>query len=345
MAQTPAAVAGLSRKALLARGALAAYLAPRLAKDQKIDLRDVLLGTTAGNWQSAKPVIVKRLKRAVQGKLAQDANVEEVEELLERLDEEEDEDGERVDQDRAVIRRGRPSRDANEVSRTETDPEEREDNPGTHGTGEDEDGDELEHVAKFIAEKLTPEDMDELESMVNDARMRRRDGRARDADPTDPQIRAERLRRGLGDRRPRARDAEPENRREKEEEEQERRQAAEDAARRNSKRAMDEMAADIRKQVAAEQAAIREAENAARPYVGQLLAQDTAEGVYRLALDTLGVKHAAIKDVAALKAVLQAQPLPGRRQQPLAADARPANSNALAKRFGDGIHRLKNVAV
>lgn len=81
---------------------------------------------------------------------------------------------------------------------------------------------------------------------------------------------------------------------------------------------------------AAEEAAIKrvraisEAEAVVHPYVGKLaIAADSAEGVYKAALDVLGVE---VKDVhpSAYRAVLQAQKKPGEAVTPrIAGDARP----------------------
>jgi hypothetical protein len=78
----------ISRKALLARGALSAYLKPKLAQDAKIDLKAVLLGTTAANWSTAKPEIARRLTTAAHGKLAKDATLADMHEMLDSLDKE-----------------------------------------------------------------------------------------------------------------------------------------------------------------------------------------------------------------------------------------------------------------
>lgn len=83
--------------------------------------------------------------------------------------------------------------------------------------------------------------------------------------------------------------------------------------------------------------AVRDAENIARPYVGSLaIAQDSAEGVFRFALDALKVGHEGITEVAGLKALLLAHPKPGERHGPaprLAHDA--ASAGAYAARFPD----------
>jgi len=74
----------------------------------------------------------------------------------------------------------------------------------------------------------------------------------------------------------------------------------------------------LRAEMQAEGRAIREAENAVRPYVGELaIAQDSADGVYRLALETLGVKTDGIHP-SAFPAILAQCQKPGeqRRQTP-----------------------------
>lgn len=68
----------------------------------------------------------------------------------------------------------------------------------------------------------------------------------------------------------------------------------------------------------------------AKGIVGTLAgAFDSAEAVYRAALDTKGVKHQEVKDVAALRLILEAQPKPG-----MAQDSRHnPNPQGFAERF------------
>lgn len=87
--------------------------------------------------------------------------------------------------------------------------------------------------------------------------------------------------------------------------------------------------------------AIKAAEKAVRPYVGELaIAQDSAEGVFRLALDTLGIDVKGVPG-AALPHILAAQPMPGAApaKRALAMDA--ASAASLAERFPDA-NRLKS---
>jgi hypothetical protein len=81
---------------------------------------------------------------------------------------------------------------------------------------------------------------------------------------------------------------------------------------------------------------INEAQVAVRPWVGDLVAQDSAAAVYKAALETLGVKTAGIHE-SAFRALLEAQPKPGseRRTAAVAMDAAGA-----AKTF-KGLDRIK----
>ena len=76
----------LSRKALLAHGAMTVYLMPKLAKDAQIDLKPILAGVNAKNFTAKKPDIIAGLTTATKGKLAKDASIEDVKALLDQLD-------------------------------------------------------------------------------------------------------------------------------------------------------------------------------------------------------------------------------------------------------------------
>jgi hypothetical protein len=75
-----------SRTAVLGTLALAAMLRPRLAQDAKLDLRPVFKGVTDRNFVKSKPLIIQRLDRSLRGKLARDATIGEVAELLDMID-------------------------------------------------------------------------------------------------------------------------------------------------------------------------------------------------------------------------------------------------------------------
>ena len=65
------------------------------------------------------------------------------------------------------------------------------------------------------------------------------------------------------------------------------------------------------KNVTETQKAIREAERFVRPWVGELVAMDSAEAVHRAAAKMLGIKNADKVHPDALPALIEAQPLPG----------------------------------
>lgn len=97
------------------------------------------------------------------------------------------------------------------------------------------------------------------------------------------------------------------------------------------KLASDGTSAAIKAAVDAEQkrqAGIIEAMEGVRPIVGKIaIACDSAEAVYRAALEMRGIKHDEIRDVAALRTILDLQPRAGSRRE-LAQDAAPSEAAA-----------------
>lgn len=137
----------LSRRAVHAHGALSLALPPLLAADAKIDLPVLLKGVTAKNWDSRKAGIIA----AVTGKLAHDASIQNVMDLLDQLD------GVREEVDGSVA--DEPVVD-----------------PAMPKPVEDEDP--LKLLLAFLRDKLTPEDCAKVEAMLK--------AKANDADPTPP---------------------------------------------------------------------------------------------------------------------------------------------------------------
>lgn len=89
-------VAALSRSALLASGALRTYLIPKLAKDAKLDVVPMFVGVTAKTWKADKAKLKLALDKALpkgSALLAKDADIEDVVEMLDQLDEVVDEVG------------------------------------------------------------------------------------------------------------------------------------------------------------------------------------------------------------------------------------------------------------
>lgn len=74
-----------SQAGALAKGALAVYLQPKLAADAKIDLAPIVSGVTTKNFRTQVPAMVLGLMKATKGKLAQDADIEDVAEVIEAL--------------------------------------------------------------------------------------------------------------------------------------------------------------------------------------------------------------------------------------------------------------------
>lgn len=276
----PKSAPALSRKALLASGALRAYLKPKIAADAKIDFAPMLATVNAKNWKAQKPRIKVALDAAVKGKLAKDADIEDVIEMLDTLDDVTDEIGEVV-----------------------ADPA---NNPEDDGA-EDGDADMIDRVKEFLAGKLSDEDMASVLAMMKPEVDTSSEVKpAVDADkpvvPAPPAV------------------AKPEV----------------------TKAAMDAaiLIASTRAAKAAETAtiarlrSIQEAERVVRPYIGELaIAQDSAEAVYKLALDTADIDLTGVPP-AAYAAMVKMLPNPGAEPTQRPRQAMDSKANAdLSKRF------------
>jgi 8-oxo-dGTP pyrophosphatase MutT (NUDIX family) len=77
----------LSAAAAFAKGSILNYLRPRLAQDAKIDLNPILEGVTGRNFRARKPILEHAIRTVTRGKLAQDADIDDLKELLEQLEE------------------------------------------------------------------------------------------------------------------------------------------------------------------------------------------------------------------------------------------------------------------
>lgn len=121
--------------------------------------------------------------------------------------------------------------------------------------------------------------------------------KADDEDETEEE-KAERLKKEAKDKaKDRAKDkAKDEDDDETEEERKAREAKAKDEDEKDRKEAMDAAIANARKQAVADAQAIRQAEKDVAPLVGEVAAMDSAEAVYRFALDSAGVEN---KDVHA----------------------------------------------
>lgn len=300
----------LSRAALLASGALRVYLAPKLATDAKVDLAPVLKGVTAKGWKTHKPRMVAALTAATRGKLAADASIEDVVQMLDQLDE---------------VANTLPEEMPESANVAEPDAIEPDD-----ATAEDDDGGMIDRLKEFLTGKLSPEDLEACMTMMKP------EVAATDADPDADQ---------------------PDADKDKDNKETPFPPKKKDAAmdrRAMDKRAMDKggltktaMDAAIATAAAksaktAEQAtikrmnAIREAERIVRPWVGEVaLGQDSAEAVYKLALDEAGIDLTGVPEIA-YRALLSALPSPQAEAQERARTGRSLAMDAVgAKKFAE----------
>lgn len=76
----------LSRPALLAGAAVLTHIRPKLAADAKIDVTPIVAKVTAKTWKADKAKIKTALDAALKGKLAADADIEDVIAMLDKLD-------------------------------------------------------------------------------------------------------------------------------------------------------------------------------------------------------------------------------------------------------------------
>lgn len=245
----------LSRRAAYTSGALMAYLRPKMAADAKLDLKPIIAGVTGKDWAQQKAKLVTALDAALKGKLAKDADVRDLAQMLDQLEE------------------GVNAED---------------DLPDEMMTGDDDPDAETEEERK---ERLAKRAKDKAA----------RDKAAKDADKPDDKKDDDKV----------------------------------------EKKAMDAAIAAAEKRTVERLNAIREAERAVRPYIGELaMAQDSADAVYKLAFDSLGVDVAGV-DPSAFPAMLRLIPKPGDAPRPkLATDA--AGAADFTKRFPDAA-RIKHV--
>jgi hypothetical protein len=296
----------LSRKAAMVAGALNIYLQPKLATDQQIDLRPVLTGITAKNWKARKRQIPAALAEAVKGTLAQDADLADLMELLDKLDGNgvvHRDDDDMYPDDAVAIDEPKPDDgEPPDSDQPPPDPEPPEAAPV------DSDAPVPSKILAFLKDLLRPEDIAivaHLLQQLSPPAEKPAEGEpdvTKDAPPPTP-----------GTPKPPGENV--------------------------TKTAMDAALNRVRKEtedaVVARFKAIREAEHFVRPWVGTLaIAQDSAEAVYRTALETLGVKDLDDVPPVALKHILAAQPKPGdaaARPRKIAMDA--SADKGFAERF------------
>jgi hypothetical protein len=285
----------LSRKALLASGALRAYLHPKMAADKAIDLTPVLTGVTAKNWKASKPKIVSALGAATLGKLAADADIADVTAMLDKLDDVADGVA-----DEPVPPPGPDPDDDGAV---------------------DGEADAAGRVAEFLEGKLSPEDIQAVLTLLKP-----------EVDPPAGEAPPAAGGGGGKDNAPpfvKGKDAQPMNTG-------------------ITKQAMDAALAKARTETEAatiaKLRAIAVAEREVRPHIGELtIAQDSAEAVYKLALDAAGIDLTNVPEAAyaAMVRMLPPKGEPARGTPRLGMDA--AGTAKLKERFPN-VGRLSHSA-
>jgi len=141
------------------RGALAVYLAPRMAADQKLpDIGGILTGAPITNRVMQTTGIVTALKTAITGKLAKDADIDDVVDVIQAA--------ERVIEE-AQKAEGEDEIEPNAAMPMVAEPEDEDDDNDANG----EDKEEHPIVAKvraFCKEKMSPEDCAKLDELIGE---------------------------------------------------------------------------------------------------------------------------------------------------------------------------------
>lgn len=280
----------LSRKAAMAKGALSVYLKPKLAQDgMKIDLNAILASVTSANWAAKKSQIVAGLKVVTKGKLAQDADIADIVKLLDSLDGEELED--KPDADLGVDVDPAAEKDPAKV---------------VEPAAEAKDEDPCAAVCEFLKGKISDEDLATVENMMSPAADAEPEAAA-EAVAAEGESEEELLAKlkAIIAKLEGAEAAEPE--------ESAIDEAAEPAVSKAEpigKAAMDAAINQAVKKAKEDTVkcmhAIAEAKAIVRPLIGEIsIAQDSAEAIYRLALeaggiDVSGVHPSAFKSMVAM---------------------------------------------
>lgn len=286
--KTKPAGPALSRKALLASGALRAYLLPKMAADKAIDLTPVLTGINAKNWKASKAKLVSALGAATMGKLAADADIADVTAMLDKLDDV-----------------------ADGVADEPVPPPGPDPDDGGAGDGE---ADAAARVAEFLDGKLSPEDIQAVMTLLKP-----------EVDPAEKPPVA-----GGKDTIPppvKGKDTKPVPIT----------QQAMDAA-------LAKTRAETETATIAKLRAIQAAEREVRPHIGELaIAQDSAAGVYRLALDAAGIDLTDVPEDA-YRAMVRMLPAKGDPTAPKPRIAMDAAGTAKMKERFPNIGRLSHSA-
>jgi hypothetical protein len=126
----------LSPTAQRLKGALFAYLGPRLAFDHEMpDLEPVLEGVDRGNVRGRRKLIADRLRKAMRGRTARDADLSDLECLLEALEELDEVEDHEIEADPSHEPESDPFREPGEDRRRRMAGDDPEPFPGRPQTG------------------------------------------------------------------------------------------------------------------------------------------------------------------------------------------------------------------
>lgn len=299
----------LTRKAAAVQGALTVFLRPLLAQDAQIDVAPLLKGIGPKNYKARKAALAISLAKLTEGKLAADADLEGMHKFLDSLDElspsePETEEPKAEDEEGDLLTAGAPLDGDEPAGGMDDDP--------------------CAKVLALLDDKVPSDVLGQIKSILQppagDEDEDEDDKPAEDDDNVEPD------KDDNGGANPGTAATDEEDDKEMVT------TGAMDAA---ITAAVAKTADRIRK----EQKALREAEAFVRPWVGELVAMDSAEAVYRGALKALNVDVTGIH-ASALPTILKMQPLPGARkearQTPVAMDA--ARVASYAERFPGADH-------
>lgn len=257
----------LTRKAALVQGAVMAFLAPKLALDAQIDYAGVLKGVGPKNYKARKPGIIAAIKKATDGKLAQDADIDDFHKLLDSLD------------DTAVAEAIEPA--AEDDILTAGEPIDGDEPAGGM------DDDPCAQVMALLEDKVPSDVLGQIKSILQPP------AAAQDEDETEEEKKAREAQEAAASG----------GANDEDDDEMKVTPAAMDAA-------IKAAVGKVRK----DQTALREAEAFVRPWVGELVAMDSAEQVFRATAKALRIDGADTIHASALKTVISMQPKPGARR-------------------------------
>jgi uncharacterized protein len=303
-----------ARQVLFLTGAMRAYALPRLAQDAKMpDLRPILKDVTAKTWPKQKAAVGDAFAAVLRDRLAEDASIDDVHDFLDSLDKSApggEEGGAPPPEDLDDAGAAPPPDDKLPVKDAEGEPFEGKETPA-------------EEILEYLQTVLSPEQLAHVRQIAQ-AAAGNGGGNGGGAPAAPPGKDAE-----PGGVNPNDQGGEKNN--------MDKLNPAMDAA-------IAKVRKDTEESVIKRMQDIRTAEEAVRPYIGALpMALDSADAVYKTALDALGVKTDGVH-ASAWPTILAMHPKPAdkRNEMPahlVAMDAK--SSKAFAERYPDA-DRLKH---